>query len=700
MPDFLFTQFSQQNIKTGTDLVLTTGRNIMGVAAGTYVADSLANAALFAAHQRFVGQSSNGRYFRAMPEDNLLHVELGGAVGDGIVNDQPAIQAAVNYAEAVGIGAVVFSAAEYRLFCPVRVSDPAGPQAEHFYDGYPIIVSTPMVMKSIRHGGSRLVFRSPDGSERGANYQSIVSPATGQPTVWRGGGIFLKCPLVPPQRFADRPALTLIDLALDGGIERSSLFSWPARASDGDGWDITDKGIWVEGDRFSGDIRLIRSAVTGFRGELIYQAGEGNGELYIRSSLLANTNGNLFQACGTNLDIDGLVGLNAFQAYEGWAGRRGRIVNAVFENCIQTGGMAGGRFSLGGFNNIPTRMADQEIPWLSIDAEFRNCGPVRLGSWIRGRVKLTDCYLLFDGNQIYREGLHDVDLDIIAQADQIGGQTPIVLVGSGTPGKQTLSDMRLRLSCRRTKAAKTAGRVHTQPVSYYGSIGTHVVIELSSGETQRNSGPAGNPQTDVPDNLPCFRRNRWVRTINDWAGTSQDVAALPLIIPRGDRMAVFANTAGTWPISLPTIRIGHGHELTLRNISAAGTFMSLAATGAGANLPAQRVIAPGGQITLRFDEEAGQWLEVVPPAPLRATANLTIAAIPAAGTSPELSVPCSGAALGMNAAATPSIDLGADFEISGVRAVTNAVRFRLRNLGAASAAPPSASWSVTAAYAG
>lgn len=348
MPDFLFTQFSQQNIKTGTDLVLTTGRSIMGVAAGTYVADSLANAALFAAHPRFVGQSSNGRYFRAMPDDNQLHVELGGAVGDGIVNDQPAIQAAVNYAEAVGIGAVVFSAAEYRLFCPVRVSDPAGPQAEHFYDGYPIIVSTPMVMKSIRHGGSRLVFRSPDGSERGANYQSIVSPATGQPTVWRGGGIFLKCPLVPPQRYADRPALTLIDLALDGGIERSSLFSWPARASDGDGWDITDKGIWVEGDRFSGDIRLIRSAVTGFRGELIYQAGEGNGELYIRSSLLANTNGNLFQACGTNLDIDGLVGLNAFQAYEGWAGRRGRIVNAVFENCIQTGGMAGGRFSLGG----------------------------------------------------------------------------------------------------------------------------------------------------------------------------------------------------------------------------------------------------------------------------------------------------------------------------------------------------------------
>lgn len=699
MPDFLFTQFAQQNIKPGTDIVHTTGRSTMGIAAGSYVADGLANAALYNAHPRFVGQSSNGRYFRALPADGQLSVDLGGAAGDGIANDQPAIQAAVNYAEAVGIGTIVFSASEYRLFCPVRTSEPAGAQSEHFYDGLPIVISTPLILKSIRHGGSRLVFRSTDGSERGANYQLVNSPSTGLPTVWRGGGIFLKCPMTPPARYADRPALTLQDLTLDGGIERSSYFGWPARPSDGDGWDITDKGIWVEGDRFSGDIRLIRSVVTGFRGELVYQAGAGNGELYIRSSQLANTNGNLFQACGTNLDIDGLVGFNGFQAYEGWSGRRGRIVNAVFEDCMQTGGLSGGRFSLGPFNNIPTRMDDGEVPWLSLDAEFRNCGPVRLGSWVRGRVKLTDSYLQFDGNYIYREGLHDVDLDVIAQADKVDGQTPVVLMGSSTPGKQTLSDIRIRLSCWRSRSARAAGRVHTQPVSYFGSIGTNVIVEFSSGEARRNSGPAGNPLNDVTDNLPCFRQNRWARTANDWAGTSHDVAAGPQIVPRGDFMAVFAPTPGSWPASLPTTGIGHGHELTMRNISAPGTFIVIAASGGGASLPARRTIAPGERISLRFDSEIGLWLETSAPSPLRNVSALATAAIPSGGVSPEQSVACIGAAQGMAATAVPSIDLGADFEVIGVRAVADAVRFRLRNHGMTQAAPTVASWAVSAFYA-
>ncbi|MEQ1641065.1 MAG: hypothetical protein ABL881_09670, partial [Novosphingobium sp.] len=63
MPDFLFTQFSSQTINSNTDLVTTSGRSTKGIASGSYGADSLANAALRAAHPRFVGQSANGRIF-------------------------------------------------------------------------------------------------------------------------------------------------------------------------------------------------------------------------------------------------------------------------------------------------------------------------------------------------------------------------------------------------------------------------------------------------------------------------------------------------------------------------------------------------------------------------------------------------------------------------------------------------------------
>ena len=700
MADFLFTQFSSQNINTNTDIILTSGRAAKGQVPASYVSDSMATAALFAAHPRFVGQTSNNRFFRAVPTNGELAVELGGAIGDGLANDQPAIQATIAYAEAIGVRTVVFTAKAYRLHCPVRTSDPDGLIGQHFYDGRPLIVSTPLVLRSTRHGGSRLEFRASNGSERQNNWQQVFSPSTNQQMVWRGGAVFVKCPSVAPVDPADRPGISLIDIALDGGIPQGSVFEWPARISDGEGWDATDKGIEIEPDRFSGDVRLIRSKITGFRGELIYQAGELNGELYIRSSVLGETNGDLFQSCGTNIDIDGLLGYKGLATYEGWSGRRGRMVNTVFEDCIRTGGIAGGRVSPGVNRNTPLRFADGQIPWFAIDAEFRNCGPVMLGSWVRGRLKLTDSHLILDGSQVYGEGLHDLDLEVDAQVDQLTGFAPVVLLGSTTAGKQTLSDVRIRLRCCRTDEARAAGRIHSQPVDYRGSFGSSVVIEQSSGEAQRGSGPSGTALTAVTDNYPCFRGNRWLRTTSSWTNLNQDVSVNPQIVPRADLMAVYANTVGTWPMIMPVSGIQHGHELTLRNLSGGGIFASLAASGAGASLPATRIVSPGAQITLRFDQELLLWREVQAPPPLKGSAAPAIAAIPAGAVSPEVSITCSGAQPGMAAQVIPAADLGDGFEVCAVRVSANAVKFRLRNNGAVSAAPSATGWSVTAAYAG
>lgn len=94
MADFLFTEFAQQNLRPGTDIVLTNGRETLGIALARYVSDALATAALFAAHPRFVGRSCNGRYWRAVPELGRIAVEVGGAKGDGLADDGPAIRAA------------------------------------------------------------------------------------------------------------------------------------------------------------------------------------------------------------------------------------------------------------------------------------------------------------------------------------------------------------------------------------------------------------------------------------------------------------------------------------------------------------------------------------------------------------------------------------------------------------------------------
>lgn len=130
MADFLFSQFSTQNIKVGTDIILTTGRDAAGVGNGTYIADSLANAALFAAHPRFVGKSSNNRYFRAMPDEGRIDVALSGAAADGLTDDGEAIRAAFAYASAIGADGVRFGRKTWRMESIPLGPDPlvSGPQ--------------------------------------------------------------------------------------------------------------------------------------------------------------------------------------------------------------------------------------------------------------------------------------------------------------------------------------------------------------------------------------------------------------------------------------------------------------------------------------------------------------------------------------------------------------------------------------------
>ncbi|MDP3906642.1 hypothetical protein [Novosphingobium sp.] len=130
MADFTFTQFNTQNIRTGTDIILTTGRETAGQGAGTYIADAIANAALLAAHPLFVGRSSNGRHFRAMPEAGRIDILLAGAKADGIVDDSDAVRAAYDYARAIGADGVTFGRKAIRLEAMALPPEPLieGPQ--------------------------------------------------------------------------------------------------------------------------------------------------------------------------------------------------------------------------------------------------------------------------------------------------------------------------------------------------------------------------------------------------------------------------------------------------------------------------------------------------------------------------------------------------------------------------------------------
>ena len=115
MTDFLFADIVNQNLRTGTDFVQTSGRDAIGAAPWRYVSDSLATPSLFAAHPRFVARSSNGRYWRALTEAGRVSAEAGGAKGDGVADDGPAVRAAFVYSAAIGARGVSFNSANYRI---------------------------------------------------------------------------------------------------------------------------------------------------------------------------------------------------------------------------------------------------------------------------------------------------------------------------------------------------------------------------------------------------------------------------------------------------------------------------------------------------------------------------------------------------------------------------------------------------------
>ena len=115
MADFLFTEIPVLNLRTGTDIIQTSGRDVIGMGAWRYVSDAQATAALFGSHPRFVGRSSNGRYWRALPEAGRIAVEVGGAKGDGVSDDGPAVRAAHAYAAAIGARGASFGGSRYRV---------------------------------------------------------------------------------------------------------------------------------------------------------------------------------------------------------------------------------------------------------------------------------------------------------------------------------------------------------------------------------------------------------------------------------------------------------------------------------------------------------------------------------------------------------------------------------------------------------
>jgi len=177
-PSFLFTTIASKQIDAATSLITSSGYAASGRGVASYVSDALATAALAAAKPRCCKRSADGRYWRLIANaDGAINVAQTGAIGSG--NDQPAFQAALDYAAAMGIQHVKIPDGSYDLWCSARTTA-RGTIAP---DGSMLSVSASVKISAPNYA----VFhrKGPTGGDIDTDYQTVE----GSP--YRGGGIHL-----------------------------------------------------------------------------------------------------------------------------------------------------------------------------------------------------------------------------------------------------------------------------------------------------------------------------------------------------------------------------------------------------------------------------------------------------------------------------------------------------------------------------
>lgn len=157
--------------------------------------------------------------------------------------------------------------------------------------------------------------------------------------VIRGHGILIKGTSNAAQ---PRKNITIKNLELTGGTKGfTGNRSWPANPSNGDGWDISHKGIILDFNKALDNITIDSVYVHDFRGEVIYAGGMGVGKVTISNTKIHNSNGSML-----SLDADLIVTNCEFsQTANAWVenapvsapNKSYFFSNCVFKNSIANG---------------------------------------------------------------------------------------------------------------------------------------------------------------------------------------------------------------------------------------------------------------------------------------------------------------------------------------------------------------------------
>lgn len=515
----LFADLAHLSPARGVASLRTEGWDKAGSGAADYVADALATPDLARQHPRFCVVTRNGRCFRLKPSGGLITVEQAGAKGDpgatGRIDDRPAFQAAVDYAATVGIERIGLAASTYSLWTPLRTS-PAGQEA---VDGHAIVLAPDQRLHfvGLARARTRLRFLAPGGASPAGTRAGEAFHIVGG-KVWRGSGFYLpsktKVDWHRIDRTTTRQSLTLEHLVIDGGTRKSGFYGWPARPSDGAGWDITHKGIRCQADVRGADITILDCEMTGWRGETLYSSGDPSAKLTVRNSSFTHSNGQGLNPNGCMVDVEGAHISDCFSGIEGWTGLGGgRMVDVEIVDCYGIQGKSGGAFGLDGEyfdrrrvqasapgpglpdrQGAPGTLAALPVKPGRIDIVVRSCGRGYLGSWLTGRIKAVDTTLVIGDGTAMPGGSRGLDLDIEMVTDRT--ELAYLIIACRMTGVAT-DDIKVRLNATATPAAVAVDRRTDRAITWHGLIGSDVLVEFS-GRDGRQPPRADAPATGAP----------------------------------------------------------------------------------------------------------------------------------------------------------------------------------------------------------
>ena len=129
---------------------------------------------------------------------------------------------------------------------------------------------------------------------------------------------------------APRHGITLAGFELDGGAGFTGNFAWPASTKDGDGWDITHKGIILSADDCVDSVTLDSLYIHSYRGEEIYAGGIGLGKVRLSHVRADDTNASTFNITADFIAEDCEFGKSRFWAEIATLGRK---KSGTFRRC-------------------------------------------------------------------------------------------------------------------------------------------------------------------------------------------------------------------------------------------------------------------------------------------------------------------------------------------------------------------------------